>query len=117
MQYKIIKIKSPKQENGIWGMPLRVTRIMGDPIPENEKLSLLSSAIIIAITQEHMCGSIQLNFAKNGFGVSIGDSMTSYFVNYSYYFLEDDNLYVFKNEWDRIVFERKKKVEEINGKV
>ncbi len=56
---KIWNIKSIKQDNGLFGMPVRVVKY--DPIAYiNEELELLNSAIIIALAEKYKNCYIEL---------------------------------------------------------
>jgi len=133
---KVIKIKSKKQDNGIWGSPINLVKIDGVPpfLKCGEK-DLLFSAIIIAVVEQFPDESFSvLHFGEvpgqtelvPGFIINFFDRSVSiqsiqpnrtqqYLIYYDMYFVEDDLLYQFENEKERKTFIRKKKIEKMKN--
>lgn len=100
MEYEPLVIRSEKQDNGLWGMPLRVVaidRIVLDLTPVNE---LLRSAIIMGLAEHYPNHSIDIRFSdENGFIAflkdyyGLGEEPKCFNCKYENYRLEDNTLH------------------------
>lgn len=108
-----IKIKSEKQENGLWGSPLYCSSIDWTPINDKRKL-LIFSASLIAISENYKSSFIIFNSNEDGFFIKINN--TTYKLEYDRLEVFDNILYEFDNQKERIIFLRKHKIKELNDK-
>lgn len=108
-----IKIKSEKQDNGLWGSPLSCSSIDWVPIYDKRK-NLIFSASLIAISENYKSYFIIFNSNKDGFFIKINDA--TYKLEYDRLEVFDNILYEFDNQKERIIFLRKHKIKELNDK-
>lgn len=108
---KTIKIKTKKQDNGIWGTPINCTRY-DNFILFDEKLELLRTAIIIAFDELYN-QSFEIIFPTlSGFWfIYMIDGIKP--IKYDDYKVIDDILYIFENENDKIIYHRKNKLKQL----
>lgn len=117
---KKIEIKSQKQDNGIWGMPLNCVKMNNFKL-YNDYLVLLSSALIIAIDEkfnrkfeiwyedDYLSVIIQSESISD-YSFNLGKRYTVYFKNYS---VIDNTLFEFDNEKEKKIFLRKQKINKL----
>ena len=99
---QMIKINSEKQENGLWGMPLRVTEIKNNG-GINEKNQLLLSAIIIKFAEHYPDSYFSLDIRENQLFVkreSNGNSK-NHMIHLDDYEVIDNTLYYIPNDLDK----------------
>jgi hypothetical protein len=119
---KIIQIKSNKQDNGIWGMPLNCIKI-GNFKLYNERLILLTSSLIIAIDEKfnrkfevwydsEFLSVRMLNEYIDEYTFRPGKIYTVYFKNYE---IIDNTLYEFDNEKEKTMFLRTQKLNKLKN--
>jgi hypothetical protein len=94
---KKIKIKSEKQDNGLWGTPMNCYFMNSmSPIFDNRK-HLLFSAILIAFAEEYNECSFRLDMmSDDGFLISINESLYNKVggIGYNANFTKPDYLYI-----------------------
>ncbi len=119
---KIIQIKSNKQDNGIWGIPLNCIKI-GNFKLYNERLILLTSSLIIAIDEKfnrkfevwydsEFLSVRMLNEYIDEYTFRPGKIYTVYFKNYE---IIDNTLYEFDNEKEKTMFLRTQKLNKLKN--
>jgi len=110
---KIIKIKSKKQENGMWGTPYNCYSIDYMPLIDDRKMLIFSAAV--AVINEEYNKKFRIDFSTiNGFKVKIDDF--GYFtINYDIYEVEGDTLYEFDNENEHLTFLRNRKLKNLDS--
>jgi len=111
---KKIKISSNKQENGLWGIPLRCSEIDYVPFLDKRKL-LIFSASLVAVAEYYNDYFKIFNSTDESFLIKIGKS--TFKVIYEKYEVEDNILYEFENDDEHKNFIRKQKIIELNKKV
>jgi hypothetical protein len=118
---KKIKIKSEKQDNGLWGTPMNCYFMNSmSPIFDNRK-HLLFSAILIAFAEEYNECSFRLDMmSDDGFLISINESLynkkykqNSFYIKYKDYEVNGNILYLFDNDKERLYFLRNKKLKKL----
>ena len=69
-----VKIKTKKQDNGLWGTPNNCYKINGSP-PKDHDLNILASAILIAIDEQYNIKfSVKyMDYTEDGFYVILTD--------------------------------------------
>lgn len=118
---KKIQIKSKKQDNGLWGMPLSCTRLTNIPILDDDK-NIKFSAISCAISEQYNDTTFDIFYVNmNGFIIKINnynnsDKLTIFSIKYENYEVDDNILYEFENDNDRKIFFRNKKLNKLNEK-
>lgn len=105
---KIIEIKSEKQNNGLWGMPLSCYKIDRFVLLDDRKW-LLRSAIIIAFAEKHKCSFNIYGSTDKGFIIN-----SVFWISYHKYEVVDNLLYEFENEQEHIIFLRKQKINKLD---
>jgi hypothetical protein len=112
---KIIEIKSKKQDNGIWGMPMNCYSI--DRLVLNTENELLYSAIIIAIDEKENKKFKLTYYDVNSFLMSIDDynSTKMFFIKLDKYEVIDNTLYEFDNEQEHLMFLRQQKLKRLEN--
>lgn len=118
---KEIKIKSKKQDNGIWGMPLNCVKIENFSIISDYN-NLKFSAIIMAITEQYNKKFEIWRISDTGFTINLDSpifsenySGTLYTMKFSNYEVVDDILYEFQNEQEHTNFLRKYKIKNLEN--
>lgn len=117
---KVIEIKTEKQENGLYGTPLKCYEMIGTPPISDHRKYMLFSAIVIAV-DERYDRYFNLKFYDDGFLIQIesdpGSFMPtkSYFMRYDKYEYIGDTLYEFNDNDERTVFLRKHKLKELEN--
>lgn len=115
---KIIEIKSKKQDNGIWGMPLNCIKLdMKNFFLYDDKKTLLSSALIIAIN-EKFDRRFEVWFNDDYltitvFGIGSFPAGRLYAVHFKNYEIIDNYLYEFDNDKEKMIFLRKQKMNKL----
>ena len=89
-------IKSPKQENGLWGMPMDCVKIDKEFFLHSEN-ELKRSAFLIAFSESHLfCRSFEVIWSdSNGFSIIANGKF--YKLNYADYELKENILTHIKN--------------------
>ena len=110
---KVIEIKSKKQNNGLWSIPLNCCSIEGYK-PFQDKNELLFSSLIIAIDELHNKSFyIEVFPKKNGFRIKV-DNFGTCFVKFDRYEIIDNKLYEFDDQNEHNMFIRKQKLKKLN---
>lgn len=104
-------IKSPRQDNGIWGTPLNLFKIENNYWDKDE---LLHSAIIISFSEVFPNNKFQICWQnKDGFFVKFEEEIKNkkfFNIKYNMYKLEDYMLIIFESDEERINYERHDKL-------
>jgi hypothetical protein len=111
---KVIEIKSKKQDNGIWGMPLNCYGIEGSLWMNDE---ILISAIIMAVDEKYN-KNFKLTFYKNNnflISVKFSQGEEMFFIKLEKYEIINNTLYEFDNEKEHLVFLRQKKIKQLEN--
>jgi len=112
------KIKSEKQSNGIWGMPMSVTSYDAS-LKRDQTLFNLQNAIIIAMAETHPNQWLKVRDWGENLYFSLEHKDTYQtgveIVLFDRMFLENDVLYCFESTKEKAFFLRKKKLEKIYG--
>jgi len=97
MKNKFYEIQTPKQDNGVWGIPLSCRRI-DKAIPMSDENHLKHSAFLIAVSEIHKQDFEVCLSNKNGFAIRLyGDGDKKYigFI-YEHYKIEDSKIIYLK---------------------
>jgi hypothetical protein len=107
------KLRTERQDNGLWGTPLKLKSIDGNIIFKDEEKEKLFSAIIMAFaeTKEE---NFSLEMIKDIF--IIHTESRTYYYGMSYFGLDDDKLYHLPTDDDKKVFNRMIKLKKITKK-
>lgn len=113
---KIIEIKSKKQENELWGMPLNCFKIDKWYFNNNE---LLLSALLIAIDEKFNRKFEIFDSTDKGFIINLltrdynNTTSRMFGFKYSNYEVIDNKLYEFDNDQEHMSFLRKEKIKQL----
>lgn len=115
-----VKIKTKKQDNGLWGTPNNCYKINGLP-PSDSEIEILSSAIITAIDEKYNSPFyIEYNMYDKGFFISIKTENDELFklhhIMYDICLLEDDTIIYFESVEEKKIYLRKHKIKRIMNK-
>jgi hypothetical protein len=104
-------LKLKKQDNGIWGSPYNL-KSSDFFVMKSDKNYLIHSAICQAISQVYDRFFDIFLSDENGFKINIDGHGTSS-IKYSLFEVDDDILYVFKDDNEHNIFLRKNKLKKI----
>ena len=110
---KIYKIESKPQDNGLWGTPINLERMEIRYLLSNNKIDqkLLSAVIIVFNQLYNKPFKCYLFDDKILFQIIDGERYNEYYNNIR---LIDNTLYVFKDDNDKLVFNRMIKLKKLN---
>jgi len=104
-------IKSPIQDNGIWGTPLNLFKIEDNYWDKDD---LLHSAIIISFSEVFPDNNFSIYWCdKKGFFVRFEDEIKNrriFSIKYNHYRLEDNKLIILESDEERINYDRYNKL-------
>jgi len=107
---KPYKIQSKRQDNDLWGMPLKLKSIDGGVMFKNEEENKLFSAIIMAFSENHT-ESFWLKMENKFFTIHTDSNVYNY--SLSYFGLDDDMLYFLSTDDDKKMFNRMIKLKKL----
>lgn len=116
-----VKIKTKKQDNGLWGTPNNCYKINGSP-PKDHDLNILASAILIAIDEQYNIKfSVKyMDYTEDGFYVILTDEKIQknklLLIKYDICLLEDNTIIYFDDIEERKIYLRKLKIKRIMNK-
>ena len=120
-----VKIKTKKQDNGLWETPNNCYKISGLP-PDDPEIEILSSAIITAIDEKYnLPFYIEYKTYEKGFFISLKNEddglFKLHYIMYDICLLEDDTIIYFDDIEERKTYLRKHKIKNIknliNGRI
>ena len=107
-------IKSDKQDNGLWGMPLYLKHIDGNMIFKDSRKAELFSAILMSFAE---CQKQNFSLDIKTDNLFILKTHKSYFYELDDFGLIGNTIYYLPTDDDKIMFNRKLKLELIKSKI
>ena len=93
------QLKTERQDNGLWGMPMKLKRIDGNILFKDEEKERLFSAIIMAFAETHNDENFWMEMITDAFFIHTESKTYGYGLRF--FGLDDDRLYHLPTDDDR----------------